>query len=509
MHGKAWEWCSDGAVSVELTDDMVPNNEQRTVELSTGNLGMDQSRQFRNDARPLRKGNLTKRASAMRTHLGLNGKSLIFAAFLLPWAAPALELPSLPGLLTRIRAKPVNESSGLCPSVRHPGVFWTHNDSGDGPNLYAIHLDGSLVATYTVKGAKARDWEDIAIDDHGMLYIADVGDNLHKRNDRMIYKVPEPEILQKTGEIKVVESIPVEYPDGAYNSEALFLNEDGNLNLITKDPGPAKVYSLDNDRWTFRQQLDVPDVVTGADLADDGRLAVSTYLGFVVFKRDSNDQWIPAHRTFAIVEQCEAVCWYNGALLLTSEQRGLFRFTLDEKDAQASAFKRHEWNPNDPERTYVPVGEQQEQAETLHLSFQPGTKERTTTLRLHAPWVKHSGRAVFLFSSKPPGERTNPSPGDYQLEIISRNRNPKLRTRQFGKPGQPPSNVDLPVRLENTDAETLDLHIDKQWLDRQIAFGAYVFGFGEKTVGWPYNYYRINNHPLLWAERISAREAAE
>lgn len=432
---------------------------------------------------------------------------LLFAALLLPLTGAALERPSLPGLLTRIRAKPVTESSGLCPSVRHPGVFWTHNDSGDGPNLYAIHLDGSLVATYTVQGAKARDWEDIAIDEHGMLYIADVGNNQHKRDDLRIYKVPEPETLQKTGQLKVVDSIPVDYPDGAYNCEALFLDEEGTPTLITKDPGPANVYALEKGQWVLRQQLEVPDVVTGADLAEDGRLAVSTYLGFVVFQRDSDRQWVPVHRTFAILEQCEAVCWHNGALLFTSEQRGLFRFTPDKTEAQVSAFERHNWNPRDPERTYVPVDERQEQAETVHLRFQPGSDH--TTLRLHAPWKKHSGRAVFLFSSKPPGDRTNPSHGDFQLEINCRNRNPKLRTRQFGKPGRTLTDVDLPVKLEKPDADTLDLHIDKQWLDGQIAFGAYVFGFGENSVGWPYSYYRINNHPLLWAERSNPNKTTD
>ena len=34
----------------------------------------------------------------------------------------------------------VRESSGLAVSRAYPGVFWTHNDSGDRPRLYA--LDG-------------------------------------------------------------------------------------------------------------------------------------------------------------------------------------------------------------------------------------------------------------------------------------------------------------------------------------------------------------------------------
>ena len=56
----------------------------------------------------------------------------------------------------------LRESSGLAVSRRQPGVLWSHNDSGDGPNLYAIDLSGRLLATIPVANAAARDWEDIA-----------------------------------------------------------------------------------------------------------------------------------------------------------------------------------------------------------------------------------------------------------------------------------------------------------------------------------------------------------
>jgi len=32
------------------------------------------------------------------------------------------------------------ESSGVAVSHTYPGVLWTHNDSGDGPYLYATDL---------------------------------------------------------------------------------------------------------------------------------------------------------------------------------------------------------------------------------------------------------------------------------------------------------------------------------------------------------------------------------
>ena len=82
------------------------------------------------------------------------------------------------------------ESSGLAVSRTQPGVYWSHNDSGDGPNLYAIDASGRLLATFQIGGAEARDWEDMAsgpcIGDLApagaaappvCLYLADIGDN--------------------------------------------------------------------------------------------------------------------------------------------------------------------------------------------------------------------------------------------------------------------------------------------------------------------------------------------
>ena len=56
----------------------------------------------------------------------------------------------------------LRESSGLAISRTQPGVLWSHNDSGDGPNLYAVDISGKLLAQYRVDNALARDWEDIS-----------------------------------------------------------------------------------------------------------------------------------------------------------------------------------------------------------------------------------------------------------------------------------------------------------------------------------------------------------
>ena len=47
----------------------------------------------------------------------------------------------------------ITESSGLAASRLHPGVYWTHNDSDDGPYVYAVDSrTGKTVATITHEG---------------------------------------------------------------------------------------------------------------------------------------------------------------------------------------------------------------------------------------------------------------------------------------------------------------------------------------------------------------------
>ncbi|MGC5410674.1 ABC transporter substrate-binding protein, partial [Streptomyces sp. DT225] len=47
----------------------------------------------------------------------------------------------------------ITESSGLAASRLHPGIYWTHNDSDDGPYVFAVDSrTGKTVATITMKG---------------------------------------------------------------------------------------------------------------------------------------------------------------------------------------------------------------------------------------------------------------------------------------------------------------------------------------------------------------------
>src|SRR5436190_23943580 len=56
----------------------------------------------------------------------------------------------------------LTENSGLVASRNFPGIFWTHNDHGSSPRLFAISRNGFALAKFRVTGATIADWEDIS-----------------------------------------------------------------------------------------------------------------------------------------------------------------------------------------------------------------------------------------------------------------------------------------------------------------------------------------------------------
>jgi hypothetical protein len=202
-----------------------------------------------------------------------------------------------PQVLGTIRSSAITESSGLVASRNSPGLYWTHNDSGDGPFIYAIDTSGQLRGVWRVRGAEAFDWEDIAagpgpVPGMNYLYIGDIGDNSASRKEIVIYRVPEPVItnsdLQSTKSkprtTEVADAIRLRFPDGKHDTETLLVHpKTGILYVLNKVPlANPSVYearppfSLDGIITMKRLgELKVPSlfggVLTGGDISPDGR----------------------------------------------------------------------------------------------------------------------------------------------------------------------------------------------------------------------------------------------
>jgi hypothetical protein len=107
-----------------------------------------------------------------------------FAACLLLGALAVAQYKA-PAVVATLRLPELFESSGIVASRAHPGVFWSHNDSGDGPYIYPFDRAGNGLGRRRVTAANAIDWEDIAIAPAPKagwhLYIGDIGNNQSRR----------------------------------------------------------------------------------------------------------------------------------------------------------------------------------------------------------------------------------------------------------------------------------------------------------------------------------------
>lgn len=193
----------------------------------------------------------------------------------------------------------ITEASGLASSVRDPGVLWVHNDSGDSARVFALGTDGATRATYSLAGATAIDWEDMAVGpgpvvDTSYLYLGDIGDNAVARSEIVVYRVAEPEVIGDPGAASLgsVATLHLKYPDGAHDSEALFVDPvNGEMYLIQKllTGGPVGIYrapaNLADGSVTTLTKVSTlslpagfPNAVTAADFSADGQaIAVRTY----------------------------------------------------------------------------------------------------------------------------------------------------------------------------------------------------------------------------------------
>jgi hypothetical protein len=183
------------------------------------------------------------------------------------------------------------ESSGLARSGYSTTVLWTHNDSGGGPVLYAVGANGATVATYTVTGATAKDWEAMASARSGAtryIYVGDIGDNGKKRANIAVYRMVEPSVL-KSGSLKPTSWV-FTYPDGPHNAETLLVNPTTlRMYIVTKDANGGEIYAAPaNPSTTAANKLTkvaaAPVTLSDGAFLDDGRVVLRGYERAYLYK---------------------------------------------------------------------------------------------------------------------------------------------------------------------------------------------------------------------------------
>jgi len=271
-----------------------------------------------------------------------------------------------PRKLAELAEPRIDESSGLACSRRRPGVFWTHNDSGDDSRLYAFDRRGRLLRTAQLPDVHTYDVEDVAsftLDGKPYLLVGDTGNNGLAAEVQILYLIEEPVIDPADGEsdagssnagdgksdvgegssrgpvvATITQVIYLSYEDDHRDCEGLAVDTTTKtILLVTKERSTrCRVYALpwpENDPKrvsTARQiaTLDVPPV-TALDVSPDGRRAVVlTYGDAYEFSRAEGEnwktafsrpgRWLPMPRR----RQGESICYGpdGRTLYLTSEQ---------------------------------------------------------------------------------------------------------------------------------------------------------------------------------------------
>lgn len=267
----------------------------------------------------------------------------ISKAFLLLLATVVAQPATRPYVVGHLDAPQLTESSGIVESRRHPGVYWTHNDSGNEPILYAVRRDGSLINQFPVR-CVAFDWEDIAIDDEGHLYLGDIGNNGNVRAaiGVMMLDEPDPNVAPAPrSRLQPKRQWLLTYSDNArMDCEALFVwKGEGYLIRKSVDRSPTTVwrFSLSGPGTQELEEvarLPMKVVCTGADLSPDGdRLAMMTDVGPVLSSALGGDMQRLANAGYSQIridpQVNEAVCFTTDGLLGTSERRHVYYFPLD------------------------------------------------------------------------------------------------------------------------------------------------------------------------------------
>lgn len=240
----------------------------------------------------------------------------------------------------------LGESSGVAASRQHPGVLWTHNDSGNDPWLFATDTAGRAIGRWPVGQIRNRDWEDIALGPcpaGTCLYIGDVGDNGERRRQVTLHRIPEPDPRLPGDTIHQVESLVVTYPDRPRDVEAIYVDDSGDSWLISKGRSEGVLrYRVSASAWdagaTTAELVDTLPIpwgigsahrVTGASLSADGQvLVVRTYRELYRFDRLPGGGLAPGAgsnrcRIAGLEPQGEAVDWLDDRILvLTSERAG-------------------------------------------------------------------------------------------------------------------------------------------------------------------------------------------
>ena len=251
----------------------------------------------------------------------------------------------------KLGSSALTEVSGIIPSYYNSKNFWVHNDSGDRSAIYAINNEAQLVATVELEGIRLVDTEDIAalqIDGTPYLLLADMGNNLRKRDTLSLFLFKEPILEPGRDNYRVpsdqIKEIKFRYKDKRRDAEALFVDPiDNTVYIISKRDFKSTVFRLPfstfltEDVKELEPKMQLPfTFVTAADIRRDGRfILIKNLTSVFLWERNNEQDLVSALKgafqniPYKIEPQGEAICF---------DRNDRFFYTISERPFGLDAY---------------------------------------------------------------------------------------------------------------------------------------------------------------------------
>jgi len=250
-------------------------------------------------------------------------------------------------LLTELFAFPNNlEEVSAIEVTSDPNKIWALQDSGNDPELYVLDKKGTITNTLKVTNVQNNDWEALASDTDGNLYIGDFGNNNNKRRDLMIHKINASDLDSK--QASVSQTISFFYPEQKefppkksnriYDAEAFFYHKDNfyifSKNRSSKFDGTTMMYKVPNIAGTHAAQLIgtfkacniyKKCAITAADISPDGKtVSLLTATRIYLFQDFTEDNFLAGKSTeidLSHFTQKEGICFASNSTIYIADEK--------------------------------------------------------------------------------------------------------------------------------------------------------------------------------------------
>jgi hypothetical protein len=232
------------------------------------------------------------------------------------------------------------------------GIEWVGNalfaieDSGNENNLYRLNDQGEITNAINITDATNVDWEDLASDQEGNIYIGDFGNNDNLRKDLCIYKVGK-EALASTTTIAAAKT-SFSYPNQTafppipserfYDVEAFIVFQNHfylfTKNRSTNSDGSVSLYKIPNQPGQQTATLvgkftSCPDfntcAITAATISpDQTKVAILSHDKIWLFEGFTNDKFYEGKKSkFPLhhYSQKEALSFINDSVLYIADEK--------------------------------------------------------------------------------------------------------------------------------------------------------------------------------------------